>query len=304
MKLLNDIIDLLMNESGSLNEALLKTKVLLFKIGQQELVGWVNDEINGYATNESVPEYRRLQARVLGNVANLRYRYSNYQLPLMHLEPKFRDFLTSAPLAQSLGVLETLVGDGKKSLTVPIAPEFLGLLSQTFDGGYAVQNAWSQIEQSQVRQVLIEVRSRLLDFILALQKEIGEDMSDEDVKKVTAALDVKGMFHGAVLGDNVTIMVGHNGQQHVHNTNVKHDAGALAAELRKNGVGEDDIEALHSAIAQDPVPATTEQYGPAVKGWMSRMFGKALDGTWDIGVSVAGTLLAAVLQKYYGLPSS
>jgi hypothetical protein len=110
------------------------------------------------------------------------------------------------------------------------------------------------------------------------------------------------MFHGAVLGDNVTIMVGHNGQQHVHNTNVKNDAAALAAELRRNGVGEDDIEALNSAIAQDQAPASAEQYGPAVQGWMSRMFGKALDGSWNIGVSVAGTLLASVLQKYYGLP--
>jgi hypothetical protein len=301
MKLLNEIVDLLMNESGSLNEALLKTKVLLHRIGQKELVGWVNDEINGYEDVETVPPYRQLEARVIGNITNSRFRYSNYTLPVMHLDPHIRDFLQKAPMGQSLGVLETLVGDGKDSLRTPTPPELLSALSEAL-GGYTVVDAWSQIQQSQVRQILIEVRSRLLDFVLALQDEIGDSMTDDDAKKATARLDVAGLFHGAVFGDNVTIMVGHNGQQHVHNTNVKHDVGALAAELRRNGVGEDDIDALNSAIAQDPVPAAAEEYGPAVKGWMSRMYGKALDGSWDVGVSVAGTLLAAVLQKYYGLP--
>lgn len=43
MKLLNEIIDLLSNEGGSLHGALLKAKVLLHRIGQQQLVGWVID---------------------------------------------------------------------------------------------------------------------------------------------------------------------------------------------------------------------------------------------------------------------
>ena len=33
MKLLNEIVALLMSEDGSINEALLKTKVLLYEIG-------------------------------------------------------------------------------------------------------------------------------------------------------------------------------------------------------------------------------------------------------------------------------
>ncbi len=300
MKLLNDIVDVLMNESGSLNEALLKTKVLLHKIGQRELVGWVNVELNGYDDTDAIPSYRRLQARVLGNISNIRYRYSNYTLPLMHLEPKMRDFLQESPLGHSLGVLETFVGDGKNSLRRPTPPELLHALSEGL-GGYTVVDAWSQIEQSQIRQVLIEVRSRLLDFILALQDKVGEDMSDEDAKKATAGLDVKGMFHGAVFGDNVTILVGHQSQQHVSNTNVKNDAASLAAELRKNGVAEADIQALNTAIAQDPAPTTAGQYGPAVKAWMSGMLSKAVDTTWKISISAAGGVVAAAVKNYYGM---
>ncbi|WP_186098098.1 hypothetical protein [Burkholderia gladioli] len=41
MKLLDDIVDLLSDKNGSLTGALLKTKVLLHRIGHRELVEWV-----------------------------------------------------------------------------------------------------------------------------------------------------------------------------------------------------------------------------------------------------------------------
>jgi len=31
------------------------------------------------------------------------------------------------------------------------------------------------------------------------------------------------------------------------------------------------------------------------------MIGKALDGTWQIGIDAAGTLLAEAIQRYYGI---
>jgi hypothetical protein len=304
MKLLKEIIDLLMNESGSLNEALLKTKVLLHKIGQRELVGWVNNELTGYEKNEEVPQYRRVGAQVFGNITNGVRTYPNRPLPTQHLTETQRKFLESEEMRQGLGVLERFVAGStaEGSLVLQLGPEFDVHFGKVFSGGYHVEGAYSHIGMAEVQQILIEVRSRLLDFILALQDTIGTDMTDEDVKNATAGIDIKGMLDGAVFGNGpVTIMVGHNGQQHVHNTNVKHDADALAAELRKNGVAEEDIEALNAAIAEDPAPTTTGQYGPAVKAWMSSMLSKAVDTTWKISISAAGGVLAGAVKSYYGM---
>jgi hypothetical protein len=301
MKLLDDIVDLLMREDGSLNEALLKTKVLLHKIGQSELVGWVNDEINGYNETEAIPSYRRLRARVMGNIFNGRFRYTNQNLPLGHLKPHIRDFLVEAPLGSSLGVLETLVGDGKHSLKTPTPAELLSVLGDGYQGGYLVESAWSQLEQSQVRQVLIEVRSRLLDFILALQSEIGETMSETEVKEAASKLDVPGMFHGAVLKGNVTVLVGNHNTQTVHITNTKGDMDALIAELTRNNVAQEDIVALTAAINDDPPPTAGGQYGPAIRTWIKRMLDKAIEASWNIELGVAAGLLTSVLQRYYGL---
>lgn len=51
MKLINEIIDTLSSDTGKLSDALIKTKVLLHKIGHKELVPWVNNELNGLNEN-------------------------------------------------------------------------------------------------------------------------------------------------------------------------------------------------------------------------------------------------------------
>lgn len=304
MKLLNDIVDLLMNEAGSLNEALLKTKVLLHQIGQKELVGWVNSELTGYGADEKLPEYRDIRGRLFGHISNGYYTHQNRVLAVRHLSKEQLQILEGGGMRQGLGVIEKLISGTKVggSLARPLGPESYALLSEPFADGYYVQSAWSQIEVSQVRQILTEVRSRLLDFILELQGEVGATVLEEDIKEVANNLDVPGMLSRAVFGDNTTIVIGNHNNQQVTNTSIKNDIKGLADELRKHGVSDGDIETLNEALAEDPTPATAGQYGPAVRGWMSRMLGKAVDGSWNIGIAVAGTVLASALQRYYGLP--
>jgi len=304
MKLLNDIVSLLMNEDGSLNEALLKTKVLLHEIGQRELVGWVNSELAGYADDADLPPYRKLHFQVYGTVTNGYYINHRRVIPVKHLREKFGDTLEVAMMRQPIGVYEKSVAGStpESAMTKQFGPYIDRLLSKPYQDGYYVENSYSFIGIAQVRQILIEVRSRLLDFILELRAEVGATASDDDVRERADTLDVPGMFGKAVFGDNATIVIGNQNQSHVTNTSIKNDAAALAAELRKHGVSDDDIQTLNAAIVDDPMPVTAGQYGPAVRGWMSRMLSKGVDGSWNVGVSVAGTLLASVLARYYGLP--
>lgn len=302
MKLLNEIVELLMNEAGSLDEALLKTKVLLHQIGQKELVGWVNSELVGYGPTDDLPDYRAIRARLFGHITNGFYTHTNIALPVAHLTKNQLTYLEGNGMRQGLGVLEKLIADTKasNSLARPISPERYALLSKPLDGDYHVQRAWAQIETSQLRQILTQVRSRLLDFILELREEVGMQTPDKDIKKMTSELDVPGMFGRSVFGDNTTIVVGNHNHQRVINTAIKHDKEALAAELRRHGVSVKDIKALDVALDSDPHPTQSEQYGPAVQGWMKRMLGKAIDNSWDVSVGAAGSLLATAIQRYYG----
>jgi hypothetical protein len=43
--LLDDIISILSDSEGRLTDALLKTKVLLYRLGKKDLAGWVSAEL-------------------------------------------------------------------------------------------------------------------------------------------------------------------------------------------------------------------------------------------------------------------
>jgi len=301
MQLLKDIVTLLSDKHGSLTDALLKTKVLLHRIGHKELADWVNDELNGYGEGKSVPAYRVVRARLLGNVQNSAWRFSKHGLPTAHLPDDMRKSLLEAPLRESVGVLEQFAAKPDSSLSIPVPPEFNGLLGKPIQNAW-VTSAWTQIEATQVLSVLIEIRSRLLDFVLNLQDQIG-DVAEDNMKEAAKNIDAPGMFASAVFGDNTTLVFGSNNETTVTNTVTKGDFNALAEVFRKTGVGDVDIAELQEAVSSDDSTSvtSTKQFGPKVKAWMGKMTTKAINGAWTVGIAAGGKLLADALGNYYGI---
>lgn len=298
MKLLNEIIDALSSQSGSLTDALLKTKVLLHQIGHNELVEWVNHELNGYPHDGAIPEYRVLPAQILANMA---YQVSAHPIPLAHLDRDMRESLKIARIYQSLAVLEKLVEKNGGHLESPIPMEFNGALGKGLGNGYVIQRAWCSISPASVTQIFVQVRSRLLDFVLGLKDQLG-DVPEQEVKERTSAFDASRLFNNAIFGNNTTIVVGSNNTQEVTNLAVKGDFHVLADHLRRHGVDDENISALEMAIKQDENTSeiAEKKFGPSLKKWLQGMLSKAVDSSWQIELGVASSLLATALQKYYG----
>ncbi|RSZ55595.1 response regulator receiver protein [Massilia atriviolacea] len=305
MKLLDEIVDLLSDDRASLSSALFKTKVLLRTIGEGELVGWLNDEINGYGDANFVPPYRKLTTRVLGNISNgWQIVQRAYPVPLSGTPRQFQEFMGTQNLTHALSVLERMAeeDDKKVHLSYTLDPTVYEPLGGVLNEGFQFERVWAQVELSQVRQLLIQVRSRLLDFILELKDKIGDTVSDNEAKLAAAKHDVPSIFAGAVFGDHATIQVGDNNRQKVVNNIAKGNKQSLGEELRRHGVDEEDISELEIAINADPVVLTAPgQFGPGVRNWMKRMVGKAIDTAWAIEVGMASSLLTTALQRYYGV---
>lgn len=302
MKLIDEIIELLSSQSGSLSDALLKTKVLLHKIGHQELVEWVNDELNGYSDDKELPSYRRLLAQVLVNASNGAYSVTRQPIPLFHLTETEKERLQYVKMSQSLAVLENLVSDKGGHLQSPIPMEANHKLSKGLGNSYMVEKAWSEIQQADLYQIFIQVRSRLLDFILSLKDQIGDLSSEQDIKKLTDSIDTSSLFNNAIFGNNATIIVGSSNKQKVINTVVKGDFNTLANELKQHEVAESDITKLKMAIDSDEQTKeiAEREFGPSVKKWLKSMLSKAVDTSWQIELNIAGGLLVEALKKYYG----
>lgn len=300
MKLLDDIIASLSGPNPSVTEALLKTKVLLHKLGRKDLVDWVNNELNGYSSEALLPPYRRVSAVVKGNLVNMAYHIGDQVLPVMHLKAEWRNRFCDIGMHQSIAELEKLC-EGTGRLTSPIPPEAHRLFEEVITG-YHVQRAWSEIGAGQLTSILTQVRSRLLDFVLELSAQASGELTDDDVKQLGSRPETASMFHNAIFGDNATITVGNQNVQTAVNRVERGDFAALAGLLARHDMSESDIDQLKQAITSDAAaPELKERrFGPRVRQWMNTMLRRAAENAWSIELSIAANLLTDALKAYYG----
>lgn len=302
MKLIDEIIELLSSSDRNLTDALVKTKIVLHKIGHKELIDWVNNELNGYPSEDQIPPYRVLPARVLANMTNISFQANAHPVPIMHLEDSYREILETAKMTESLSVLEKFSESDGGSLQRPIPMEANTLLGKSLTKGTYIQSAWSEIQLTGITSILTQVRSRLLDFLLELNEKFPSELSDQEIKERAATTDAENLFNNAIFGDNTTVIVGSGNTQRINATVIKGDFNSLSNTLREHGVEESEINALKEAIASDAVEGAPKAgvFGSSVKVWLQGMLSKAVDTSWQIELGVASSLLASALQRFYG----
>ena len=81
----------------------------------------------------------------------------------------------------------------------------------------------------------------------------------------------------------------------------KGDKASLKKMLIEQSVVEKDANELIQIIDSEKPDKTSGKFGSKVNSWVQKMVGKALDGSWQIGVGAAGDLLAGAIQSYYGM---
>jgi hypothetical protein len=304
VKLVEEIIDLLSREDPNIENALTKTKVLLYRLGEDHLAGWVSAELNGYTGSQEVPGYRIIPTRVLASVTDgITIRYPSTQLPLGHLPEQMRTDLRNTKVGHSVATLQQFAAAKEDSLSKPLSPELYRLLAKGLTKGFIIESAHVEIARSQIIGILAQIKSRLLDFILQVSTRMPSDITDSDARTKSKEIDISSLFQSAIFGDNTTIIVGNHNTQTVKNIAIKAgDFRSLAEHLRAHRVSEPDIANLRSAIDQDGenVDRSKRQPGSKVKEWMKVMLAKAVDTSWQIEIGVASSLLASALGQYYG----
>ena len=304
MKLADEIVELLSRESPSIENALTKTKVLLYRLGEGHLAGWVSAELNGYTGSQEVPGYRIIPTRVLACVTDgMTIRYPSIQLPLGHLPEQMRHDLRNTKVGHSVAALQQFAEAKEECLSKPLSPEFYRLLAKGLEKGLFIESAHVELGRSQIVGILAQIKSRLLDFILQVSSRLPSDITDAEAKSKSKEIGTSSLFQSAIFGDNATIIVGDHNTQSVANVNIKAgDFASLAKFLRENDVSEPDIANLQNAIVEDEpnIDRLKRQTGPSVRAWMKAMLAKAVDTSWQIEIGVAGSLLASALGRYYG----
>jgi hypothetical protein len=300
--LIDEIIHLLSNEHGSLTEALLKTKLLLHQVQRKDLISWVNHELTGYPEDAELPDYRNLESRVMGNLISSGWMANEQALPIMHLEENYRAKLEIAKLRESLALIQELATKPQHSVRRPFPPEANSTLGSKLGRGWRVQSAWCEINALSVQNILIQVRSRLLDFVLELKDSLGDATSEIEIKEKSSELDMTSMFNNAIFGGNTTIVVGSNNIQRVENNIIQGDFNSLRRQLKHFGVDDTAIDELHQIESRETSDADPDKKSlkERVTGWLKEQAGKQLDVQGQAAVSFSVDALTHALRAYFG----
>jgi hypothetical protein len=300
--LLDDIIAILSDEKGSLNDAMLKTKVLLHQIGHKELVPWVTNELGGYPEDVELPPYRHVVSQPHGHVVALGQEDSDFLLPTGHLTDDQRKTVQLIKIGSAIGTIQDQAKtyrEKQQGLMIRWPPEMAHEFQKGLRPGVNILKLWCEINMADFETILVQVRSRLLDFCLQLQGVVGVNAPPQQLQEKAASVDTPAMFYTAInvaAGGSVVI-----GSHNFQVNNQQGDIEALIEVIAKLGFQQAELDGLRKALIEDEASGKVPDVTDGETGkWYTNALKEAGKGVVKVGVDVVAATIVQGMKSYLG----
>lgn len=173
MSLLRDIQGAALDPAVDLGTLLRKCLVLAKRLKHDELSAWVSHELNGYGDEDPLPPYRCLRVMSNGYFEGP-YRSSRNNAPIAKssLPRELWARVDEASLRDPVAALQSLSG-AKQLIHGTWSADLVALCQQKYPmyEGMTLMAAWQMIPVSDVKAALDTIRTRVLEFALAIEEE-------------------------------------------------------------------------------------------------------------------------------------
>lgn len=208
--LIDRIIEDLVSQDSNLENVLLMTQVLAFKLKNEKLKTWINNELNGYDNQDEIPQFRIVATQVKGDLFQ-GLGFGGYQqlpntvLPIEYLDDGEHNFLREHKFGARISQLQEL-SKSKDGLIAYLPYSFLVLMTRKMSP-WEVIKAWKVIPPSALTGILSTIKSSLINFLLELKEELGdENIPPMDKKKEIDKIIDRNI--GQIKAENVNISIG------------------------------------------------------------------------------------------------
>lgn len=302
MNLINELQEDILNQSNDLSSILRKAKVLAYKLKNEEMKAWVNNELNGYSDRKELPDYRRFSAVNRGNFYDSFGRQlKNAPITLMNIPEKVRQRLDKFDLYHGVKSLESAIESGENTFKYPWSPEIIALFSDKFYVDFACGEAWKAVNVELYEQVLDNIRTRLLDFILELQEKCPDIQDSNDNIPKIPENEVSTIFHTYIFGGQCSIASSFDNCQIVQQHVQKNDLPSLLKYLEEIGIPSSEIKNVEVAIKNDNYGEEKKGIGSNVQTWISNFSQKLFSGALGKATDISLDLIMKAVLAYYGL---
>lgn len=316
--LLQEVIDDLVNTDRSLSSPLMKLNYFGKLIKNQELIEFTQNELNGYRDKQDlIPDYRKSKGTLLVDFQAYYNQHLGKPLPISMINEQYRPAFEYVYVREGIAVVEKLAteahnGDAEGYIATPLPMELLHILQEPARKLYRsdvridVIAARLTTNSSLVVEIPNAIRTKLLDFVMALADEFGYDIEIESFNK-KSDINNKTIIHQMNTtinnsGDGNVINTGNENQIENNVTLYKGDISRLQTELEKQGLDTEDIKEISEIVTNEQPIIEHNRLGEKSNGWISKIINKSLNGVGKIATGISANILATLIKQYYGMP--
>ena len=220
-KWIDNIIQDLVDTDVKLKDTILKLQVLAFHLEHSELKDWVDKELNGYKNTTTLPIYRKYSGVVYGKVMQDRgfgsaLTYNKFKLPTEMISDKeIRMELEAIHMKSSVAELEHML-EGAEQYAESVSSWYFRLINENLANEWQVQSAWKPITKPSIEKVLNSIKSNLLNFLLELNKKIGDNKDYTIMSKKKEVDELFSSTIGKISANHVNVSIGDKSMQAVN----------------------------------------------------------------------------------------
>jgi len=235
-----------LDSSFSVNDLLRKSYLVARKLKLESFQKWIEFELNGYTSNEDIPEYRQIHGNIKG--------FNPYQgwMQLITPDADLAKTLSTRGYPDSISVAEEQIkGKDSGMFQMLIAPD----LQEQLLRGTGCNEIIFYFSGGQLKGIIERVRNIILEWVIKLEEDgiLGNEVgfSENEVKKAEATIYNIETYIESVKSSQVQVNSSHS----VQTMNKEFDLEkvrellSLLKKVPELGLKNDDKEELKSDIS-------------------------------------------------------
>lgn len=212
-KVIQSIIDDF-SVNKDISDIFLQVQVLVHLLKDDQLTQWFESEQHGYKEG-ILPEYRVIKVSIIGSVEQDRDSLGkilrrNMILSPSHIEDEqFIEMLTTYNVREPLNKIQKMIQqNGSIRFILPYS--CIDFLQQGLSANYHIIQVWQEIERASLNNILVQVKSKLLQFLLELNDSLDLNVNINslgDKKQIEKVMNNTIYAATVTFGDNSAINV-------------------------------------------------------------------------------------------------
>ncbi|WP_264647976.1 AbiTii domain-containing protein [Bacillus thuringiensis] len=177
----SELLKDLVTGQKTLENILLRLKVILSDLDNEVIMNWIQGELQGYDATGDIPAYRIVKGEPMGTfIVNYSTKYTNSQVPLEALIPqeKIDQFIT-IHVKDGINTLQEVIVKGNDVNYGRVVPTAVCHAISTED--LQIGSMSIKCPSNKISKIVANVKTKLVDVILELEKQY-DNLDEMDIK--------------------------------------------------------------------------------------------------------------------------